>query len=414
MLKVKKEEGLSEAAEKYFLMDEESVTSFVRRHTSFFSEGEKLKAREIGDGNINYVFKVESESSKKSLVVKQADLLLRSSGRRLSTRRIKIEEAFLKNAACLSPAHIPKVFYSSSRMHAMIMEDISSYKNLRSELAMCKIYPELAEEITSYLCNSLIPTTDLVMPSALKKKAVKRFINPSMCDISESMVFDEPYTDSKKRNVITRGLSRFVQEKLYENRALKGEVSRLRVLFMNSAQSLIHGDLHSASLFVNEEGLKVIDGEFAFFAPMGYDIGNVVAHLVFPLTKHLLFQGKDNFSRYLTSTIEETIDLFKSKALEALKRKRNSPLYTDSFLEGYVEEILHESVGYAGCEIIRRVVGEAKVSELTSVKDAEERRRIDSALIEAALSFIMLRNEVKAGRDVSGMYSEAMKKYGCK
>lgn len=48
---------------------------------------------------------------------------------------------------------------------------------------------------------------------------------------------------------------------------------------MNNAQALIHGDLHSGSIFINEKGIKVIDPEFAFYGPMGYDIGNVIGNL---------------------------------------------------------------------------------------------------------------------------------------
>ena len=63
--------------------------------------------------------------------------------------------------------------------------------------------------------------------------------------------------------------------------ALHAEVAALRNGFMNNAQALIHGDLHSGSIFANEQGIKVIDPEFAFYGPMGYDIGNVIGNLFF-------------------------------------------------------------------------------------------------------------------------------------
>ena len=34
---------------------------------------------------------------------------------------------------------------------------------------------------------------------------------------------------------------------------------------MNYSQSLIHGDLHSGSIFINEKGIKIIDPEFSFY-----------------------------------------------------------------------------------------------------------------------------------------------------
>ena len=50
---------------------------------------------------------------------------------------------------------------------------------------------------------------------------------------------------------------------------LKAEVAKLRNGFMNNAQALLHGDLHSGSIFANERGIKIIDPEFAFYGPMG-------------------------------------------------------------------------------------------------------------------------------------------------
>ena len=84
----------------------------------------------------------------------------------------------------------------------IVMEDISEYKNLRKELLEGKIFPKLADEISSFLVDTLLPTTDLVLDSAMKKDRVKKFTNKELCDISECLVFREPYVDDKGRNVM--------------------------------------------------------------------------------------------------------------------------------------------------------------------------------------------------------------------
>lgn len=116
-----------------------------------------------------------------------------------------------------------------------------------------------------------------------KKKQVKFFTNPELCDITEDLVLTEPYLaqpmNPRNKNIVTPGNEDFVREHLYEDETLHGEVAALRNGFMNNAQALIHGDLHSGSIFANEQGIKVIDPEFAFYGPMGYDIGNVIGNL---------------------------------------------------------------------------------------------------------------------------------------
>ena len=72
-----------------------------------------------------------------------------------------------------------------------------------------------------------------------------------------------------------------MKRELYEDAALHLEIAKIKFEFMNNAQALIHGDLHTGSIFVRQDSTRVFDPEFAFFGPMGYDIGNVVANLIF-------------------------------------------------------------------------------------------------------------------------------------
>lgn len=50
--------------------------------------------------------------------------------------------------------------------------------------------------------------------------------------------------------------------------------------FCERAQALIHGDLHTGSMMVTTDSTQVIDSEFGFYAPMGYDIGAFLGNLI--------------------------------------------------------------------------------------------------------------------------------------
>ncbi|MGB0405162.1 MAG: S-methyl-5-thioribose kinase, partial [Fusobacterium sp.] len=262
-----------------------SVADAIKYTKDFniFDKNSKLKGEEIGDGNINYIFRIIDETNNKSVVLKQADKFLRSSGRPLDLARSKIEAEILRIEGQYSEKSVPKIYRYDDIMCVIVMEDISEFKNLRKELLEEKIFPNFSDEISSFLVDTLLPTTDLVMDSAEKKDKVQTFINKELCDISECLVFTEPYDDYKKRNIILKENETLVKEKLYDDKELHLEVSKLKNNFMNNAQALIHGDLHSGSIFINERGIKVIDPEFAFYGPMGYDIGNVIGNLYFPL-----------------------------------------------------------------------------------------------------------------------------------
>ena len=62
--------------------------------------------------------------------------------------------------------------------------------------------------------------------------------------------------------------------------ALKRAVSRLKCRFMGNAEALIHGDLHTGSIMVTQDDTRVIDPEFAFYGPMGFDTGAFVGNLL--------------------------------------------------------------------------------------------------------------------------------------
>ena len=379
--------------QEHFLLDCDEVISYVKEK-NLFSENANLTVKEIGDGNINYIFKVENKIDGKSIVLKQADKLLRSSGRPLDLTRSKIEANILRIENDLAPHFVPEIYFYDEIMCVLAMEDISEYKNLRTELIAGKIFLNFADNISEFLSRTLLLTTDLFMNKFEKKKNVKEFINPELCDISECLVFTEPYDNNRNRNIITAGNEEFVENILYKNEDLHFAILKLREKFMNYSQSLIHGDLHSGSIFINEKGIKIIDPEFSFYGPMAYDIGNVIGNLYFPLYRAKFFmedsKKKEEFINWLEKCILDIPILFSKKCkLLWEKYSKDKLLKNKKFRDYYIENIVKDSLAYAGTEMIRRTVGDAKVLELTSLENSEKKLELERDLINKAVSMIM-------------------------
>ena len=93
----------------HYLLDTETVKAYLVEQFKLFSADDPLDAEEIGDGNINYVFRVRSLISGKSIIVKQADRLLRSSGRPLDITRSRREADALRIYAALTPQFIHRI-----------------------------------------------------------------------------------------------------------------------------------------------------------------------------------------------------------------------------------------------------------------------------------------------------------------
>ncbi|MFR4518672.1 MAG: S-methyl-5-thioribose kinase [Fusobacterium sp.] len=390
--------------QEHFRMSVDDAITYTKDF-GIFPESAKLRGEEIGDGNINYIFRVIEDETGKSVVLKQADKFLRSSGRPLDLDRNRIEAEILKLEGECAPEFVPKVYRYDDVMCVIVMEDISAYKNLRKELMAGKIFPKFADEISSFLVDTLLPTTDLVLDRAEKKDRVRAFVNKELCDISECLVFTEPYVNDRDRNIVIPENMEYVKKHLYDDVKLRAEAAKLKNNFMNNAQALIHGDLHSGSIFINEDGMKVIDPEFSFYGPMGYDIGNVIGNLFFSLSnrRHLMEEGekKEEFIKWLSQTIRDIFDMFVIKFHKKYKEIVKDPMYTNEEFENwYLGQVLADSVGSAGLEIIRRVVGDSKVMEVTSIEDIEKRVAVERELIEIGIRFIKNRYEIKVGKDL--------------
>ncbi len=391
---------------EFFLMDTDTVRRYAVEVLDLFKPEEETECTEIGDGNINYVFRVVSKADGHSVIVKQADRLLRSSGRPLDMYRNKIEAAVLKLEYELAPGMVPEVYRYDETMCSTSMEDVSAFRNLRKELKAGRVYPHLAENISRFLADTLLPTSDLVLDAEEKKRRVQFFTNPELCKITEDLVLTEPYFNYKNRNVITAGNEEFVERLLYRNENLHTEVGKLRLNFMNNAQALLHGDLHSGSIFANEEGIRVLDPEFAFYGPMGYDIGNVIGNLFFAwANRHFTRADPAGAADDIAACIEQVFELTRQKLKERYDGTVTLPLYrTAAFRSWWLDSVTADSLGYAGTEIIRRTVGDSKVQELTEVTDLSVKIPMERALISLGIGLIRDREQIRTGREITDRF----------
>ena len=152
--------------------------------------------KEIGDGNLNYVFRVIEEATGKSVIVKQAGEALRISAEmHVSTDRNRIESEILQLQDKYAPGSVPKIFGYDTVMCACCMEDLSDHELMRYALMRHETFPQFADDISTYMVNTLLKTTDVAMEHKAKKALVKSFINPELCEITEDLVLMEPYND---------------------------------------------------------------------------------------------------------------------------------------------------------------------------------------------------------------------------
>ncbi|PKO11888.1 MAG: S-methyl-5-thioribose kinase [Chloroflexi bacterium HGW-Chloroflexi-10] len=404
----------------YFLMKPADVVEYAREKLDLFAPDAELEGKEIGDGNINYIFRVWDKKNGTSVIIKQAGHTARiSDAFVLSTDRTRIEADILQLEHELAPGLVPLVYKYDDVMSACSMEDLSDHVIMRGALIQHQKFPRFADDITTFMVNTLLLTTDVVLEHKKKKAMVKNYINPELCEISEDLVYTEPFNDYNGRNLVFPPNLEWVKKELYGDNELLLEAAKLKFEFLTNTQSLIHGDLHTGSIFIKPDSTKVIDPEFAFYGPMGYDIGNVVANLIFAwanadATINDAAQKAD-YIGWLEQTIVEVVDLFNEKFNAAWKVNVTEILAkVPGFQEWYLHTIMRDTAGVTGMELCRRTVGLAQVKDITSIADEQARLRAERICLTAAKAYIKNRETYKTGadflktlKDVAAKYSQA-------
>ena len=403
---------------KYFLMKAEDVPAYVcTKLPEFFADDAVLTSEEIGDGNLNYVFRVRDAKSGKTIIVKQAGVELRiSKDMHLSTDRGRIEAKILSIQGKLAPGLVPHVYLYDGTMCAITMEDMVGHTMMRTGLLEHHIYPHFAEDISTFMARTLLLSTDIVMDHQEKKELVKSFINPDLCDLTENLVYTEPYNNCAKRNHVFPPNADFVQKEIYGNKALHLEAAKLKFEFMNNAQSLIHGDLHTGSIFINDTHTFVFDPEFSFYGPMGYDIGNILANMFFAWCNGDATIAdaaeRQRFCGWVLQTIEEILDKFIAKFRALYQEKVTDEMAkTEGFLDYYLGTVLADTAGVMGIEMIRRTVGIANVKDITSIEDPVKRARAERIILTLAKTCIMKRSGFRCGRDYRRAIEQAIARF---
>lgn len=389
--------------ESYFLMEPEDVMDYVCDKLPQFKEKVNLECREIGDGNLNYVFKVWDKNDGTSVIVKQAGHTARiSDDFKLSTNRNRIESNVLKLQGELAPGLVPEMYLYDDVMSCCVMEDLSDHTILRTALNNGEIFPCLADHLTTFLANNLLLTSDVVMDHKKKKELVKDYSNPELCEITEDLVYSEPFNDYKGRNQVSQLNKGWVEKNIYKNDKLKLEAAKLKFTFLTKAQALLHGDFHTGSMFVKKDSTKLIDPEFAFYGPMGYDVGNIIANLIFAWTRAdaIMEPGEEKrkYMKWLEETIEGIIDQFSSKFLSLWEKHATDTMANEQgFDQWYLSTVKRDTAGVAGLELIRRIVGLAKVTDITTISDDESRARAERICLGIAQSFILEADSYQTG-----------------
>ena len=385
---------------EYRTFTNDDAMRFADEHSGLFGDHSKLSCEEFGDGNLNLVFRVSNDKGS-SLIVKQALPYARCVGESwpLTIDRARIEAEVLLKHRKLCPEHTVEVLHYDAEQAAILMEDLKDYRILRSELIAAKQFPHLAEQLASYMANTLYYSSDFALTGPNKKQQVGKFLNPELCLITEDLFFTDPYCNHERNNIHSE--IRNEAQQLWHDEALQAEIAQLKADFLSKPQALLHGDLHSGSIFINDDNCKVIDAEFGFYGPIGFDVGSLLGNLLLNYLGHFGLTAdaavRETQQQYLLAQIETLWQQF-SRQFSALMNSecREPALQNSLYQQRFMQQIWADSLGYAGCELIRRTVGLAHVADLDTIDDNAVRGQCEAKALKLGRELILQRHSLSS------------------
>lgn len=354
--------------------------------------------KEVGDGNLNLVFLVEGRAG--SVCVKQSLPYLRLVGPAwpLPLSRSFFEHEALAEQARHTPSLVPAIYHYDRELALIVMERLSPHIIMRKGLIAGTRYPRFARDVSGFLAANLFGTSDLALPAAAKRARAAVFAgNDVLCKISEDLIFTEPYLEVE-RNRWTRPHLDADARKLREDGELKSHVVELKRLFLDSAEALVHGDLHTGSIMLTTEDTRVIDPEFAFYGPMGFDVGAVIANLFLAYFSQDGHGNGPAYADWVLGQIPAVWNGFREGFLARWDRGAPGDGCGDGFLSAaavkrvqseYLARVLRDSLGFAGAKMIRRIVGLAHVEDLESIADPAVRARCERRALALARRLVV-------------------------
>ena len=347
----------------------------------FFDPDAKLQVEEIGDGNLNFVYRVFDVSKPEfSLVLKQAPPYIKILGPDypLTAERLSYEARALKVYNRLISDAVPTLYFFDPDAAVIVMEYLPEYRLLRDDLILGKVNPIIPKQIGRFMGVVHSQTYQRNIDETSENHYRNQFTNTDMRAITGDYVFTFPFIDHQT-NFYTDGLEDSVEILKADSEFLQ-QAEILKNIFLRVKRGLTHGDLHTGSVMVNDTSAKVIDAEFAFYGSVGFDIGLFWANYLLSY-----------FSHAENSKIQSDI----ISAVIAVWENYNEAFRMDTSLKKRtLHVIFHEAVGFTGMEMLRRIIGAAHVSDIERIDDSDRKLRIERAILEFGRTIVKKRNNI--------------------
>ncbi|MBJ66936.1 MAG: aminoglycoside phosphotransferase [Gemmatimonadetes bacterium] len=299
--------------------DREDLEEYLRQR-GWLREGERVvDVSRAGEGNMNCTLRVCTE--RRSCIAKQSrPWVEKYPSIPAPDSRIAIEALFYSLVASTEAVatRMPRLLDFDEGQRVMLLEDLGETADFMH------IYGIGAGRDVPL--QSLCGWLSALHESRFDRQTQRALENRGMRVLNHEHIFDLPLQSDNGLDLdeLTAGLSASARA-LKEHAQYAQAVKDLGQRYLGEGTSLLHGDFYPGSWVESGNDVWIIDPEFCFLGPAEFDVGVFVAHL--------LLAGKP---------LEYAFEVF-------------------ACYDGPIGFSRHLALGFAGVEIMRRLLGVAQL-----------------------------------------------------
>jgi 5-methylthioribose kinase len=372
--------------------------------------------KEVGDGNLNLVFIVKGHIG--SVIVKQALPYVRLVG---DSWPLPLKRSFFEYNALIrqekrDPGKVPEVYYFNEEQAIIVMEYLSPHTILRGKLIKGEKVHGLAETLGKFCARTAFRGSDLSMVTSERKSDAALFLdNVALMQITEDLVFTDPYYDAERNNH-NKNLDPLIN-KLRLDVVMKIEVQKMLGKYISNGETMLHGDLHSGSVMCTENETKIIDPEFCSYGPMGFDIGMLISNFLMSYFSQPAHRNSDklvDYQNWILDVIEQVSEVFKKEFQLLWLSERFGILYPQSLFEGQgqssgvalentLKSIWSDALGFCGIEMHRRLLSLAHNADFELIDDQSVKATLEARNLMMGRELILNKENLYSAKDLTSM-----------